>query len=227
MDPVGQISPDGKWWWNGKQWVSAASADGRWQWDGRNWVATSPVGSSRHTTRANSSIPGFRTGKVWKLPVIAFGFLLLLAGINSAASQPPSKPAGQGVAQVLTSPSPSMAASSQAPGSSASPSNTGPPSPAPSPLPSPSPTPVQAAPAPAPQNTCGASSNPWGYNFCGGHYITNPPGSFCSYFNCIPSFWTSTNGYVDQCVDGKYSHSGGRQGACSHHGGEARPLYGP
>ena len=57
MDPVGQISPDGKWWWNGKQWVSAASADGRWQWDGRNWVATSPVGSSRHEPSAAEAFP--------------------------------------------------------------------------------------------------------------------------------------------------------------------------
>jgi len=81
--------------------------------------------------------------------------------------------------------------------------------------------PVQAA------NTCGAPSNPWGYNFCGGNYITSPPSNFCDYFNCIPSFWKSTNGYVDQCTDGAYSHSGGRSGACSRHGGESRPLFGP
>jgi len=55
--------------------------------------------------------------------------------------------------------------------------------------------------------------------------IYSPPANFCSYFNCIKSFWTSTKGYVDECVDGTYSHSGGRQGACSYHGGELRPLY--
>jgi hypothetical protein len=30
---------------------------------------------------------------------------------------------------------------------------------------------------------------------------------------------------VDECHDGTYSHSGGRSGACSYHGGELRPLY--
>jgi hypothetical protein len=30
---------------------------------------------------------------------------------------------------------------------------------------------------------------------------------------------------VAECNDQMYSHSGGRQGACSYHGGEMRPLY--
>ena len=76
-----------------------------------------------------------------------------------------------------------------------------------------------------PPSTCGAPPNPWGYNFCGGNVINSPQSNFCGYFNCIPSFWTSTNGYVDECTDGTYSHSGGVSGACSHHGGERRPLY--
>lgn len=74
-------------------------------------------------------------------------------------------------------------------------------------------------------NLCGAPQNPWGYNFCGGGLIYSPDPSFCNYFACIPSFWQSTNGYVDQCNDGMFSHSGGRSGACSYHGGERRPLY--
>jgi hypothetical protein len=82
-------------------------------------------------------------------------------------------------------------------------------------------------PPPAPFNYCGAPANPWHYTFCAGNLINSPPSNFCSYFACIPSFWKSTLGYVDQCVDGMYSHSGGRQGACSNHGGESRPLYGP
>lgn len=82
-------------------------------------------------------------------------------------------------------------------------------------------------PAPKPtQPTCQAvNNNPWCYNFTPGNLIYNPPSNFCDYFNCIPSFWQSTNGYVDECNDGTYSHSGGRSGACSHHGGEMRPLY--
>jgi hypothetical protein len=87
------------------------------------------------------------------------------------------------------------------------------------PTPRPTPRPTN------PPNTCGAPANPWGYNFCVGGLIYSPPSDFCSYFNCIPSFWTSTKGYVDECNDGTYSHSGGRSGACSYHGGERRPLY--
>jgi hypothetical protein len=233
MEPVGQISPDGNWWWDGAKWVSTTSADGLWRWNGKSWIGTGKV-TAGPPFGGSSWIPGFRTGKVWKLPIVASGFLLLLAGIASAMSQPPSQPAGQGgVAEVSASAAPSTEAhSSHSPTSrAASPSSS--PSPSPSPAPSPSPVAVQPPPAPAPQppppaqNTCGAPQNPWGYNFCGGQTINSPPSDFCSYFNCIPSFWTSTNGYVDQCADGTYSHSGGRPGACSHHGGEARPLYGP
>jgi hypothetical protein len=91
----------------------------------------------------------------------------------------------------------------------------------------PPPAPPTQPPAPPVANTCGAPANPWGYNFCGGNVISSPPSSFCSYFSCISSFWKSTNGYVEQCADGMFSHSGGRQGSCSYHGGNQRPLYGP
>jgi hypothetical protein len=79
-------------------------------------------------------------------------------------------------------------------------------------------------PPPQPQG-CGAAQNPWGYDFCsGGAYIYSPPANFCSYFSCIASFWDGV-GYVMQCSDGMFSKSGGRQGSCSHHGGNSRPLY--
>lgn len=67
--------------------------------------------------------------------------------------------------------------------------------------------------------------NPWGYNFKAGSRIYDPPDEFCSYFDCIPSFWDSTAGYVMQCSDKMFSHSGGRSGSCSYHGGNYRPLY--
>ena len=94
---------------------------------------------------------------------------------------------------------------------------------APTPPPTPTPTPTpRPSPTPAPTGVYG---NPWGYNFTPGNLIYNPPSTFCSYFNCIPSFWNSTNGYVVECADATFSHSGGRSGACSYHGGEWRPLY--
>ena len=42
---------------------------------------------------------------------------------------------------------------------------------------------------------------------------------FCSEHHCIGSF-TTEGGTVVECVDETYSHAGGIQGACSHHGGE-------
>jgi hypothetical protein len=83
------------------------------------------------------------------------------------------------------------------------------------------------APKPVALSTCGAAANPWGYNFCGrGSVIADPPDAFCDYFACIPSFWEHTNGYVMQCDDLMFSHSGGVSGSCSHHQGNKRALYG-
>ena len=68
--------------------------------------------------------------------------------------------------------------------------------------------------------------NPWWYNFTPpGNLIYHPASAFCKYFGCVSTFWTSTNGYVAECVDGKYTHSGGISGACSRNGGVLRPLY--
>jgi hypothetical protein len=71
----------------------------------------------------------------------------------------------------------------------------------------------------------GVNGNPWGYNFTPGKLIYNPPAAFCTYFACVSSFWTSTNGYVAECYNGDYTHSDGVRGACSRDGGVERPLY--
>jgi hypothetical protein len=42
---------------------------------------------------------------------------------------------------------------------------------------------------------------------------------FCSAHACIENF-PNGNGYIVQCSDGEWSHSGGLRGACSDHGGE-------
>ena len=94
---------------------------------------------------------------------------------------------------------------------------------APTAPPTPKPAPPTTAPA---QNLCGAPSNPWGYNFCGGSFISAPPANFCNYFNCIASFWNG-RGYVMECSDTTYSKSGGISGSCSQHGGNFRALRAP
>jgi hypothetical protein len=43
---------------------------------------------------------------------------------------------------------------------------------------------------------------------------------FCEIHDCIENF-ESGSGSIARCADGMYSHSGGRQGACSGHGGLA------
>ena len=168
------------------------------------------------------------------------GFAMLLAAslagtppnnsYSGVGSGPSTSPSPNAVAQEQ-SPSPTNAASANQSSPSPKPSPTLSPSPSTVPSPSPSQSPSTASQPPPPPvafDFCGAPDNPWHYNFClsnSGRYIYSPNAQFCGYFNCIASFWRSTNGYVDECNDGTYSHSGGRSGACSYHGGEMRPLW--
>ncbi len=81
------------------------------------------------------------------------------------------------------------------------------------------------APTPQPTHCAAVNNNPWCYDFNPGSLIYNPPDTFCDYFACVSTFWTATSGYVVECVNGEYSHSGGVHGACSRDGGVMRPLY--
>lgn len=75
-------------------------------------------------------------------------------------------------------------------------------------------------------HVCGSPLDPWCYSVTsGGSLIYGPPFALCSWIDCIPSFWSSTNGFVIQCAHGEFSHSGGVSGSCSSHGGNWRPLY--
>lgn len=88
--------------------------------------------------------------------------------------------------------------------------------------------PSQKEPSSAPPvNLCGAAANPWNFHFCdSGSLIADPPAAFCSYFPCADNFWRSTNGFVVECQDGRFSQTGGRPGACAQHGGVKRTLRG-
>lgn len=105
--------------------------------------------------------------------------------------------------------------------------------PTPTPLPQPIQVPTsQPTQAPAPQPTqasaaTGVNGNPWGYDFNPGTPLTDPDPGFCDsgYFQCVTTFWKDTNGYVVQCSNGLFSHSGGIRGACSRDGGPAKTLY--
>jgi hypothetical protein len=47
---------------------------------------------------------------------------------------------------------------------------------------------------------------------------TGTPANFCTTHQCIASF-DEGHGTIVQCADGQWSHSGGRPGVCSRHGG--------
>jgi len=91
------------------------------------------------------------------------------------------------------------------------------------------PTPTTAPPvptqAPAQPTQPPAQQPTYDLNPNGGSLVYNPPADFCASHICVSTFWTATNGYVVECADGHYSHSGGVRGACSRNGGVAATLY--
>lgn len=81
---------------------------------------------------------------------------------------------------------------------------------------------------PPPPRYPAIGGNPYDYTLTNtGHILYQPAADVCTWLKCIPSFWQHTNGYVDLCNDGYYSHSGGVTGACSKHGNERQPVYQP
>jgi len=145
--------------------------------------------------------------------------------------------AGTGNPQTTITPTATQQAAQQPTASSAvliatnTPTATPKPSPTPSPTPTPKPTPrptpkptQQVRPTPTPKCVA-VNGNPWCYNFTPGSLIYSPNSAFCDYFNCVSDFWTADHGYVVECANGEYSHSGGVRGDCSRDGGVSRTLY--
>ena len=152
-----------------------------------------------------------------------YAFLMLLSAISNASANNSTKPPA--MAQVIE-PTATQA--------HPTPSPTDTPTPTPSPTPTPTPAPIQQSaqqpvqqsqPVEPPAKASGVNGNPWGYNFTPGSLIYDPNSGFCSYFSCVTTFWKDTNGYVVECGNGKYSHSGGVKGACSEDGGVEATLY--
>ncbi len=181
-----------------------------------------------------------RFGTIGCSTIIASILLCSLCAIVGNALPAPSKqPSTADIAQV--SPTEHQVASIKE--SIPTPRPTETPAPTPTVTPTPMPVPTQAPvqqqqsvqqqkpsqqpmqqPASSPATSTGVNGNPWGYDFNPGNLIYSPPSAFCSYFNCIASFWKGS-GYVIECNDATYSKSGGRSGSCSHHGGDWRALY--
>src|SRR5438105_4618280 len=79
---MGEVSPDGKWYWDGQRWLSTLSPDGRSRWDGNQWTAiqsTRPVGAgwaARHPIRVAAIGGG-------ALAAIVVTALIVAAAVNS------------------------------------------------------------------------------------------------------------------------------------------------
>ncbi len=160
---------------------------------------------------------------------LLIGFILLFVVALGVVIVSPPKPASviASTATVRPSAVPTRAKPTTAPSPTPKPTPTATPTPTPTPTPAPTATPVPPTPTPVPV-TCNGTQIEGGcysYDATGGSLVYNPPSSFCSYFTCVSTFWTSTNGYVVKCGDGKHSHSGGVAGACSRNGGVVATIY--
>ena len=158
-----------------------------------------------------------------------FVFIIVLAGSSgNASSGGTPAPAPTQHAAPIQKPTPKpIATPTPIPSPTSTPTPTAVPTQPPvqqQPTQQPAPPPPVQQPVPPPPVT-GVNGNPWGYDFNPGNLIYSPNSGFCSYFNCVSTFWTATNGYVAECGNGKYTHSDGVKGACSKDSGVSQILY--
>lgn len=159
-------------------------------------------------------------------------FCLCSAAAAAASSKPLTQPTP--IAHVVATTRPATATPKPTP--TVKPTPTAKPTPVPptpTPIP-PTPTPVPPMPTPTPVPTQPPAPACNGTQVDGVCYSTDansgalvysPAADFCSYFRCVTTFWKDTNGYVVECENGEYSHSGGVSGACSRDGGVAAAVY--
>jgi len=65
-----RFSPDGLWWWDGKEWKPAISPDRLWRWNGTSWVPAAPAAPPKGGSGAGIAI----------VLVLAFVGVLVLVG---------------------------------------------------------------------------------------------------------------------------------------------------
>lgn len=154
---------------------------------------------------------------------IVAALLIAVGGCGLSLANLPSRPPASGRTSPSTPEPAPMTTAVQIAETTPAPVATAPPMPTPAAVLRPTTAPIPPPSPPPAKDLCGAPTNPWGYNLCGGSTIFRPPSAFCQYFGCIGNIWKG-GGYVIECGDGMYSTSGGTPG-CSHHGGDLRPLY--
>src|SRR5205814_2832929 len=95
---VGQVSPDGRWYWNGTSWVSAVSPDGKSRWDGTTWVAVRPRRSASYTS------PWVIAGGIGAVAAAIVIAAVVVAAIVSPSPQRTAQVASPPPSQIGTSP---------------------------------------------------------------------------------------------------------------------------
>jgi hypothetical protein len=69
-----RFSPDGFWWWDGREWRPALSEDRQWRWNGQAWEPARPGG-----TRTTGGGAGLAIGIT---AAVFVAILLLVTGIT-------------------------------------------------------------------------------------------------------------------------------------------------
>ena len=177
-----------------------------------------------YKTRTRNMKLGLGCGILIAILLLCSGIVAAIGNGASFLSRPSSSNLGVLTTPTATPTSLPMSTISPTPISTTLPTEVPTLTPTPTHTPTPTPIPTSIPPTPTPTPCFGVNGNPWCYNFNPGNKITSPPANFCSYFDCISSFWNG-KGYVVECKDELYSKSGGLQGVCSSHGGYWRTLY--
>ncbi len=159
------------------------------------------------------------------LSLLLVGSFCMCSATVGAASQPPAQ--STPVAHIAAT----TISAKLKPTPTAKPTPRPKPTPKPTPVP-PTPTPIPPTPTPVPtQPPAPACSGTQVDGTCystdpaGGSLVYSPAADFCDYVACVSTFWVDTRGYVVECNNGEYSHSGGISGACSRDGGVAAAVY--
>jgi hypothetical protein len=216
---MSQQYPPGNQWKNGQPPYQAFP----YQQPGQYGAPRSPKPTVQQ--RWNRLPKRAKIGFVCGTLVLVLALCVCSAAASSAGSHP-STLAGVTATVALTAIAQPTPIPTKAPTSTPKPTATptSVPTIAPTPVPTQPPTPTQA-PVPTSPPVQGVNGNQWGYDFTPGNSIYDPNPGFCTVFACVSTFWTKTSGYVAECGNGKYTHSGGVSGACSRDGGVSQILY--
>ncbi|MGC4894670.1 hypothetical protein [Micromonospora sp. DT31] len=165
---------------------------------------------------------------------VAAALALILPAMLVEANPPTRAGSERAAAATPAAPTPTaVPTSTVTPASTAVPTSTGSPNVAPAVEARPTagsepsrerPGPSRGTPQPPAERRCGAPTNPFGYDFCGGQRIRRPAAGVCDWFECVPDFW-SGQGWLVQCRDGAISRTGGQRDVCAGHQGWRRTMW--